>query len=209
MKLKIYNQTGKATGELEVSDKVFALAQNDELLHQAYKAISSGKRQVLAHTKNRGDRAGSGVKPWRQKGTGRARVGSVRTPTWRKGGVAFGPRNDRNFKKSVNDKMNIKAIAVALSGKAKDGEMFVIDKFALKEKKTKEMAKILGSFKIKGGVLLALSDSEKELKTISQNIKKVSVMPVSQLNVFEMLKNKNIVMSEESVKYLEDKYAKQ
>jgi large subunit ribosomal protein L4 len=162
----------------------------------------------LAHTKNRGDRAGSGIKPWRQKGTGRARVGSVRTPTWRKGGVAFGPRNDRNFNKDINKKMNAKAIAMVLSGKAKDNELIVVDKFDFKEKKTKEMAKVLKGLKIKGKILLAVSENEKDLNAISQNIAGISVIPVSQLNVFEMLKNKNMVMSEESVKYLESKYGK-
>lgn len=208
MKLKTYNQNGKPAEEMEVSDKVFALPQNDELIHQVYEAISSSQRQVLAHTKNRGDRAGSGIKPWRQKGTGRARVGSSRTPTWRGGGIAFGPRNDRNFKKGINKKMNTKAIAMALSGKAKDGEFVVVENFDIKEKKTKEMVKVLNNLKIKGKLLLAFSESEKDLKIISQNIKKASVISTSQLNVFDILNNKNIVMSAESVKYLESKYGK-
>ncbi len=208
MKLKTYNQSGKATEGMEVSDKVFAVASNNDLIHQAYEAISSGQRQVLAHTKTRGDRAGSGIKPWKQKGTGRARVGSLRTPTWRGGGVAFGPRNDRNFKKDINKKMNAKAIAMVLSGKAKDNELIVVESFDIKEKKTKEFAKILNNLKIKGSILLAFSEKEKDLRMISQNIEKVSVVLTSQLNVLDMLKKKNIVMSEDSVKYLEGKYAK-
>lgn len=208
MKLKTYNQSGKATEEMEVLDKVFAVAPNNDLIHQAYEAISSSQRQNLAHTKTRGDRAGSGIKPWRQKGTGRARVGSSRTPTWRGGGVAFGPRNDRNFKKDINKKMNAKAIAMVLSGKIKDNELIVVESFNVKEKKTKEIAKILNNLKIKGSILLAFSEKEKDLRIISQNIKKASVVLTSQLNVFDMLKKKNIVMSGDSVKYLEGKYAK-
>lgn len=208
MKLKTYNQSGKATEGMEVSDKVFAVASNNDLIHQAYEAISSGQRQVLAHTKTRGDRAGSGIKPWKQKGTGRARVGSARTPVWRKGGVIFGPRNDRNFKKDINKKMNAKAIAMVLSGKAKDSELIIVESFEVKEKKTKEIAKILNNLKIKGSILLAFSEKEKDLRMIGQNIEKVSVVLTSQLNVLDMLKKKNIVMSEDSVKYLEGKYAK-
>lgn len=208
MKLKTYNQSGKATEGMEVSDKVFAVASNNDLIHQAYEAISSGQRQILAHTKTRGDRAGSGIKPWKQKGTGRARVGSARTPVWRKGGVIFGPRNDRNFKKDINKKMNAKAIAMVLSGKAKDSELIIVESFEVKEKKTKEIAKILNNLKIKGSILLAFSEKEKDLRMIGQNIEKVSVVLTSQLNVLDMLKKKNIVMSEDSVKYLEGKYAK-
>ena len=99
MKISVYNITGEEVEKMEVSENVFGVKKNDALIHQAMLAIQSNQRQVLAHTKNRGDRAGSGIKPWKQKGTGRARVGSVRNPAWKKGGVAFGPRNDRNFTK--------------------------------------------------------------------------------------------------------------
>jgi large subunit ribosomal protein L4 len=162
----------------------------------------------LAHTKTRGERAGSGIKPWRQKGTGRARVGSVRTPLWRKGGVVFGPRNDRNFKKNINEKMNQKAIAMVLSGKLKDGEFFVVDEWEIKEKKTKKMANILKNLKIKGSNLLAFSEKEKDLRLASRNLEKSVNVMTSQLNVFDMLNKKNIIMSKESVKYLDDKYKK-
>lgn len=208
MKVKVYSKEGKVLEEAEISDKVFALPQNDELIHQVFESISSNQRQVLAHTKNRGERAGSGIKPWRQKGTGRARVGSARTPVWKKGGVVFGPRKDRNFKKSVNKKMNQKAIATVLSGKLKDGELFVIDKMEFKEKKTKEMAKILKNLKVKGKNLLVFSNKEKEFNLISRNLEKSFGIMTSQLNVSDMLKNKNIIMSKESLKYLEDKYSK-
>lgn len=208
MKIKIYNTEGKIKEEMEVSDKVFALPQNNELIHQVYEAISSNQRQVLAHTKTRGERAGSGIKPWRQKGTGRARVGSVRNPAWKKGGVAFGPRNDRNFKKSVNKKMNQRAIAMILSGKLKEGELFIIDNWGTEEKKTKKAAGILKNLKIKGSNLLAFSEKEKDLRLASRNLAKSSNIMVSQLGIFDMLKRKNLIMSKDSVKYLDDKYKK-
>lgn len=206
--VKVYNLEGKETEELKVSDSVFSLPANDDLVHQIYVSLSANKRQVLAHTKNRGERAGSGIKPWRQKGTGRARVGSVRTPTWRGGGVAFGPTKDRNFKKKINKKMNARAIAIVLSGKLKDGEIVVLDKLELASQKTKEMAVALKKFKLKGTVLLSFGGKEKELMRLSRNLPKVKNIATDQLNVLAMLDNKNLIMSKESVKYLEKKYAR-
>lgn len=197
---------GKKTEDLKLSDSVFGLPVNDELVHQVYVALTANKRQVLAHTKTRGDRAGSGIKPWRQKGTGRARVGSVRTPTWKGGGIAFGPTKDRNFKKKINKKMNAKAIATVLSGKLKDGEIIVLDKLELKEQKTKQMAQILRSLNLKSKVLLAFSEKEKGLVRTSRNLPKISNILARQLNVLDMLNNKNLVLSKESIKYLEEKY---
>ena len=208
MKLKVYNKEGEVAEEIQVSDTVFGLPANDTLVHQVFVSIFSNNRQVLAHTKTRGERAGSGIKPWRQKGTGRARVGSVRTPVWRKGGVAFGPRNDRNFDKKVNKKMNSKAIATVLSGKAKDNELIIIDKLELAEKKTKEMAKILNNLKVKGKTLMVFSGAEKDLRLTSRNLAKTENILTDQLNVADMLNNKNLVMSKESVMFLEKKYAK-
>lgn len=206
--VKVYNLEGKETEELKVSDSVFGLPANNDLVHQVYVSLSANKRQVLAHTKNRGERAGSGIKPWRQKGTGRARVGSVRTPTWRGGGVAFGPTKDRNFKKKINKKMNARAIAVVLSGKLKDGEITVLDKLELAGQKTKEMAAALKKFKLKGTVLLSFGGKEKELMRLSRNLPKVKNIATGQLNVLAMLDNKNLIMSKESIKYLEKKYEK-
>lgn len=207
-KIKIQNLEGKETEDLEISDSVFAVPMNKDLVRQVAMIISGNKRQTLAHTKNRGERAGSGIKPWRQKGTGRARVGSVRTPVWRKGGVAFGPRSDRNFKRKINKKMNSKAITMVLSGKLKDKELVVVDKLDLAEKKTKFMAKALLNLKVKGSALIAFSGKEKDLRVVSRNIKKIENILVAQINVLDMLNNKYLVMSKESVKYLEDKYKK-
>lgn len=206
--IKTYNLEGKESGELKLSADVFGLPMNDELVHQVYVAIYSNKRQVLAHTKNRGERAGSGIKPWKQKGTGRARVGSVRTPVWRKGGVAFGPTNERNFKKKINQKMKEKAIKVVLSGKFSNGDIVVVDGFEFKDKKTKEFAKVLKNIKVGKSALIAFSDSEKDLRMLSRNIEKTENSMVSQLNVFDMLNHKSLVLSKESVKYLEEKYGK-
>lgn len=206
MKIKVYNLEGKEVEDLEINDSVFGLPENNELVHQVYVSLSANKRQVLADTKTRGERAGSGIKPWRQKGTGRARVGSVRTPTWRKGGVAFGPTSDRNFKKKINKKMNAKAIAVTLSGKLKDGEIMAVQKMELPEKKTKKMAQFLEKIGVKGRSMLALADSEKEMILASRNLPKVKTISVRQINVLDMLDHKNLILSKESIKYLEETY---
>lgn len=205
-KVKIYNQEGKETEVLEVSDAVFGLAKNDDLVHQVFVSQYANRRHVIADTKTRGERAGSGIKPWKQKGTGRARVGSSRTPTWRGGGVAFGPTNDRNFKKKINKKVNNKAIALVLTGKLRDSEIVVLDKMEMKENKTKTMANILKNLEIKGRMLIAFSEGEKDIKLASRNIEKVQNISVKQLNVYDMLNNKNLVLSKDSVKYLEEKY---
>lgn len=207
-KIKVYNSEGKTSGEIKLSDAIFSLPKNDELLHQAYVALLSNQRQVLAHAKTRAERAGSGIKPWKQKGTGRARVGSVRSPLWRKGGVIFGPTKDRNFKKKINQKMKSKALALALSGKFSEKEMIVTENFEVAEKKTKKMAEILKNLKLKGSILIVFSSQEKDQRRFSRNLVKVRNALANQLNVLDILNNKNIIFSKESVRELEDRFKK-
>ena len=207
-KIKVYNLKGRTSEEMELSDAIFSLPKNDELLQQVSVALLANQRQVLAHAKNRAERAGSGIKPWKQKGTGRARVGSVRSPLWRKGGVIFGPTKDKNFKKKINQKMKSKALALALSGKLSEKEMTVMENFEIAEKKTKKMAEVLKNLKLKGSSLLIFSSQEKELRRFSQNLAKVRNALASQLNVLNILNNKNIIFSQESVKELEKRFKK-
>ncbi|HCP08430.1 MAG TPA: 50S ribosomal protein L4 [Candidatus Moranbacteria bacterium] len=206
--VKIYNLEGKEIESLELNDSVFGLPKNDDLVHQVFVSLTANQRQVLAHTKNRGDRAGSGIKPWAQKGTGRARVGSSRTPTWRGGGIAFGPRSDRNFSKKINKKMNAKAIATVLSGKLKDSELIIVEKMDLAEKKTKNMSAAMKKLNFKGRALIAFGDNELEMMRVTSNLPKVNNISVKKLNVLDMLNNKNLILSKESVRFLEEKYKK-
>ena len=208
MKTKVYNLEGKAVSDIELNEAVFDLKANNDLVHQVFVALMANQRQVLADTKTRGERAGSGIKPWKQKGTGRARIGSVRAPHWKKGGVAFGPTSDRNFKKKINKKMNAKAILTVLSGKLKDGEIKIIEKFDFKENKTKEMSKALKNLEIKGSTLLGFSTPERKFMLASRNLAKIKNIFIGQLNVLDLLQNKNLVISKESVEYLEKKYIK-
>ena len=203
----VYNLSGKKIEDINLSDNVFSVPKNDALLHQVYVAQFANKRTVIAHTKNRGERKGTGKKPWKQKGTGNARVGSRRTPVWRGGGVVFGPTKDRNFKKKINKKMNQKAVRIALSEKARSRNLIIVDEMKLKEKKTKEFAKALANLKIKGSALVGLASQEKDLYLYSRNISKVNPIPTSHLNVFDILNNKYLILSKGSVKFLEEKYA--
>jgi large subunit ribosomal protein L4 len=207
-KVKVYNIKGEKVKDIELSSDVFGLPSNNELVHQVYVALDANQRTVIASTKDRSDRAGSGRKPWKQKGTGRARTGSVRNPIWRKGGVIFGPSNERNFKKKINKKVNVKAIKIVLSEKVRSGNLIVLDKIELKEKKTKEVASIFDKLKITGKTLLGLSEKEKDVYVCSRNIEGVNTVSAQSLNVLDMLNSKNLILSLDSVKYLEEKYKK-
>jgi large subunit ribosomal protein L4 len=208
MKISVYNIEGKKVEDMDLSDSVFGISKNDDLVHQVAVSLGANKRESIAHTKTRGERAGSGRKPWKQKGTGRARVGSVRSPIWKKGGIVFGPRSERNYKKKVNSKMNIKAILSVLSGKAKDKEIYVVDKMELPEKKTKEMAKVVKNLKISGKTLLVFGKTEKDAMLASRNLKDAQNIFSDQLNVLDMLSSKNMLISKESIKQIEKKYSK-
>jgi large subunit ribosomal protein L4 len=206
IKFPVYNLKGEKVKDIELSEKVFGAKRNDALLHQVFVSQYANRRQVLAHTKDRAERAGSGIKPWKQKGTGRARVGSVRSPIWRKGGVTFGPTKDRNFKKDVPKKMGQKALAVVLSSKVADKELFLVDSLEMKEAKTKKMHEAIKNLKLKGSILIGFSEKEKGSKLASHNLPKVLNVDAKSLNVFDVLNHKNLVLSEEGVKILEKKY---
>ncbi|MDD3497891.1 MAG: 50S ribosomal protein L4 [Candidatus Moranbacteria bacterium] len=206
MKIAVYNLEGKKLKDMELSEDVFGVEKNEFLLHQVYVAKKANRRKPIAHTKNRGEVAGSGIKPWRQKGTGRARVGSVRTPVWKGGGIVFGPTKERNFSKKVNNRANRKAIKMALSEKAKKGNMIVVDSFKLKEKKTKEFAKGMDNLKLKGKILLSLGEKEKDAYLYSRNIKNMKCIPAKIINVMDLLDYSKLLISEDSIKYLEKKY---
>lgn len=206
-KIAVNNLAGKKVADLELSEDVFGLSQNFDLLHQVYVSIAANKRTVISHTKDRGERTGSGRKPWKQKGTGNARVGSVRTPIWRKGGIVFGPTKERNFKKKINKKVNQKAILLALSEKVRENQFLVVDEIKLKEKKTKEFFQALRNLKVEGSTLIGFSDTEKDFRLASKNIKNTNNILTSRLNVFDILNHKNLLLSQDSIKYLEEKYS--
>ncbi|HLB51196.1 MAG TPA: 50S ribosomal protein L4 [Patescibacteria group bacterium] len=206
LQVAIYNMEGKKVDDLTLSERVFGVAHNAALLHQAYNAYAANRRTGSAHTKMRGERSGSGKKPWRQKGTGNARTGSVRNPIWRKGGIVFGPRSEKNFTKDLPQKMKQKALRVALSDKARGKNLIVIDQITLKESKTKEFAKAFKNFKLKGQILVGFSPEEAQHYRAVRNIANASGVPIAQLTAYELLNHRHLILSMASVKKLEEKY---
>jgi len=206
LKTKIYNQEGKESGEMELLEMVFGVELNDDLVHQVVVAQMANARQVLADTKDKGEVRGGGKKPWKQKGTGRARHGSSRSPIWKGGGVTFGPTTDRNFSKKINKKMKTKALFMVLSGKLKDEEIIVVDNLKINKTSTKEMKNIFKGLPIQGKVLLSLDKSDENILNSVKNIPKVSVLASDSLNVVDLLKNKFLVIDKKGIEKIEEAY---
>ncbi len=205
METPIYNAQGKKTGTLALPENVFGVQWNDALMHQVVTSMHSNARPNVAHTKGRGDVRGGGRKPWQQKGTGRARHGSTRSPIWKGGGVTHGPTNQKNYEKAIPKKMRAKALYMALSRKLKDGEILFVDSFGISEPKTAvamkslvALSKISGFGKMvtkgKNAALVALADPTTATTKSFRNISNVSCVPVRQLNPIQILGNSYIVI---------------
>ena len=184
----------KEVGTLELSDALFGAEYNEAVIHQAVVARLANERQGTKSTLTRSEVRGGGAKPWRQKGTGRARQGSIRSPQWIKGGVVFAPKS-RDFSKKMNQKAKEVALFSALSEKVRNGQAFFIDEIAVKEAKTKEMVAFLKAFNFEKTVLLVLDEANENVLRASANLQKVSTIPVEQLNTYEVVKNAVIVLS--------------
>lgn len=214
MKINVYNQAAEVVKELEISDHIFAVKASNDLLHQAMVAQRANTRQVLAHTKDRSEVAGSGKKPWKQKGTGRARVGSVRSPLWKGGGVTFGPTKDRNFKTKINQKMKQKALLAALSDKAVSGTLVILDNLEFGAYKTKQFNALLGAIekkvlKSERRDILVLNDAQNvKVKYSGRNLVGVKIINLDNLNLLDVLDYRNLLLTEDSVRALEKKYSR-
>jgi len=200
MKAKIYNLKGEAVGDIELKDEIFARPWNADLVHQAALTQSANRRQPLAHTKNRAEVSGGGIKPWKQKHTGRARHGSIRSPIWRHGGVTHGPRKDRNFEQKINKKMLRAALFSVLSKRLALGELKIVDSLETGSLKTKELVGKLNIFLNKKlNALLVPTAANKNIYKASRNIPKVKALNPAALNVEDVLKFKQIVVDKEAV----------
>lgn len=207
MNVKVYNQEGKEISELKLNEAIFGLSPNADLLHQAVRIAFANKRQVLASTKDRNEVSGGGRKPWKQKGTGRARHGSIRSPLWKGGGVSFGPTSERNFKLKISKKMARKAFLTALSSKAKDNEILILEDLKLSAPKTKEMANVMKNFpQIKTGLLILAGKKDESLKRAGRNLPNMSVTNMDNLNILDVLKYQYLIFSKDSFEYLNKKY---
>ncbi len=208
LKVTVKNIAGKDVKELELPESLFGMAANDTLLHQVYVALTANQRVAIAHTKDRSERSGSGIKPWRQKGTGRARAGATRSPIWRKGGITFGPTKDRNFSKNTNRKMRQKATLIALSEKLRAGKFIVIDTLEYPEQKTKLFTATLKGLGIDGrGIALGFTGEELSLGVMVRNIPKVEYGLAENLNVIQLLDREYLILSAAGVKRIEERFA--
>jgi large subunit ribosomal protein L4 len=209
MKIDLYNQTGKKAGQVDLPDEIFDVKLNTDLVHQIAVSLMANKRQPLAHTKNRGEVRGGGKKPWKQKGTGRARHGSSRSPIWKGGGITFGPRNEKVFEKEVPKKMRRKALFMVLSQKTRDNELIILDKIELEKGKTKEIANILSKLPSKNQkTLIALPKYDKKIFLAGRNIKKTSIDEARNINVLELLNHKYLLLTEDGIKTIEKTFIK-
>lgn len=219
MKNPIYNQKGEKVGEQSLPESVFGQKWNGDLVAQVVNSVMSARRKPVAHAKTRGEVRGGGKKPWQQKGTGRARHGSTRSPLWVGGGVTHGPRNEKNFDRKVNKKMLKKALAVVLSQKAKDGEIVLVDKINMPEIKTREAVvamkgiskAVCGSMpKNKNAFVICLPKKDKTLEKSFSNFSPVLTKAVADLDVISAVNYRYllIVSPEESLKTLEDRISK-
>lgn len=217
MKTKLYNQSGEETGAVQLPDRIFKLELNPGLIHQALTAQLANSRQNLANSKGRGEVRGGGKKPWRQKGTGRARHGSTRSPIWKGGGVTFGPTKERNFKKKINKKMKQKAIFMSLSSKVKDKEFIILDVIKFKNNKTKEAKEMFDlvtpkfadykkSSKKQDSVLVVFPDGAVDIKRAMKNLPFAGTISAASLNVKDILSYKYLMLLKDSISVINKTY---
>lgn len=204
-----YDQNGKKIGQTRLPSEIFEIKINPDLVHQAVVFKMAAERKATAHTKGRAEVRGGGRKPWRQKGTGRARAGSIRSPLWRGGGVTFGPTKERIFKKRMPKKMRRKALFMILSAKAKENLLLVLDNLKIEKPKTKSMAEILNKlFLKKGSGLIVLPQMDKNVIKAARNIPRVRTVLAKDLNILDLLCYKYIMMPKEAIKVIKETFIK-
>lgn len=210
-KVSVYNQTGEKISDVELNSKVFGIEKIDgSLVHQAVRVQRNNLRGPLAHTKMMGEVAGSGKKPWKQKGTGQARAGSVRSPLWRHGGVTFGPRNDRDYTLKMNRSQFRKALFTVLTDKVASNQLVIVDKIE-SNGKTSELVKTMKQFASKTSLsnkqLLITATVDKNLEKASSNIPGMKVLSASTLNIVDLL-NHNVIVTKDALAVIEQVYLK-
>ncbi len=204
--VKVYNMKGEEVETLDLADGVFGVEYNEPLIHQAVVTYLANQRQGTKSTLTRTEVRGGGAKPWRQKGTGRARQGSIRAPQWIKGGVVFAPKS-RDFSKKMNAQAKRGALVSALSKKVADGELFVVDSLSVSAPKTKEMAAFRKALKLDKRTVVVMDENNTDVILASRNLDKFKTLSVSEINTYEIVANAVVVLTKGSVKILEEVYA--
>jgi large subunit ribosomal protein L4 len=200
MKAKVYNLSGKETGDMELPEEIFNIAVKPEVVHEVFIAQMNNQRESWADTKNRGEVRGGGKKPWAQKGTGRARHGSIRSPIWKGGGVTFGPLSIRNYKTKINKKTRRLATKMCLSDKAHSDALWIVENFDFAEPKTKLMAAALKALptKLKSFLIVSAGKDENLLK-VSRNVPRVKNQIVTDLSVMDLVQSQAVVITKEAI----------
>ena len=196
----LFNKEANKVGEIQLNDQIFAVEVNTDAIHQVVVAQLANKRQGTQSAKTRAEVRGGGIKPWRQKGTGRARQGSIRAPQWIKGGVVFAPK-PRDYRMSIPKTMRRVAITSALTSKVLDNNMIVLESLELAAPKTKEMVNVLNAFEAK------TAGSNENVYKSARNIQGVAVLPVNNINVYDLLKFEKLIITKEAVNKIEEVYA--
>lgn len=204
-KVKVYDMQAKEVGQMNLNDDLFAVEYNEPLIHEVIVAYNANQRQGTKSALTRSEVKGHAKKPWRQKGTGRARQGSTKGPQWKGGGVVFAPK-PRDFSKKVNKQKKRYALLSALSTKIKDGEVVVLNKFEFTAPKTKEAKAFVDAFGFKGSVLVVNDKNDQTIKLASANLPKFNIEEASSLNVYDVVANKNIVLTQSAIKQIEEAY---
>jgi large subunit ribosomal protein L4 len=208
VKLDLYQQSGEKKGTVEASDKLFAAPVNEELMRLSLLRQLSNARVATASVKTRGDVRGGGKKPWRQKGTGRARFGSSRNPIWRGGGVAFGPSPERNFEKMMPKKARRAALFSGLSQKASEKHVFVLDKYEAEKPKTKDFVALVKKLPAGRGLLVVMNEKNLNLEKSVNNLPDAKTILVDYLNLHDLLKFENVLFLEPALKKAEELFLK-
>lgn len=204
-KANLYDITGKQVGEVELAEAVFGIEPNETAVHAVVKNHLANCRQGTQSALTRGEVSGGGRKPWRQKGTGNARQGSIRAPQWIKGGVVFAPKS-RDFSKKMNKFARRGALLSAISKRLADNDLYVIDNIAVKDGKTKEMVEFMKAFKFEKSVLIVMSDNDSLVIRAARNIGTLQTLPVNELNTYDVVKNSVLVMSADAVDAVQELY---
>lgn len=203
--IKVYKMDGTEAGSMELSEKVFGAEYREELIHQAVVTRLANERQGTKSTLTRTEVRGGGRKPWRQKGTGNARQGSIRAPQWVKGGVVFAPKS-RDFSKDMNKKAKAAALVSALSKKVADGELVVVDSLSVKEGKTKEMAAFQKALNLDKTAVVVMDSADEKVILAARNLAKLSTLPVEQISTYEVVANAKVVLTKAAVEKIEEVY---
>ena len=203
--VKVLNQLGEEVGSLELDNSVFGVEYKEALIHQVVVAQLNNARQGTKSSLTRTEVRGGGIKPWRQKGTGRARQGSIRAPQWTGGGVVFAPK-PRDFSQKINKNSKTVALVSALSAKLSDNDVIVVDKIALENAKTKEMAKVLKAVGVEKRALLVVTPADVDVVRASKNIENVKTISCELINVYDVVANAKLVATADAIKFIEEVY---